>query len=162
MTEAIDRSRDLGRRLQALGDDPAARGKALSVVIGSLGELAVVQSIAGAMPRPDHGGAALESELRTLENRLGTLDPECRAFEQLSGDRQRLAARLDDALKAQADSQADAARRLVGAARSGDLERIAELGKHATSPELARAVADARGTDAALIATVAEMGGSRP
>jgi hypothetical protein len=158
MTSMLQRRAELQARLAALGDDQAERARSVSVVVGTLGELAVVESVASAMPAPsDFGASALEAQIRALDSRLAGLDPETRQYEQLSGDRQRLQARLGDARKAQAGSQADAARRLVAEASSGSLEHIAQLQPHVSHPDLASALATARGVDEHFIATVGEM-----
>jgi hypothetical protein len=159
---ALNSRADLMERLQALGDDKAARARAITAVVTSTGDMAVVQSVAGRMIAPDHGVSRIEAAIRDLDSRLSGLDPDCRAFEQLSGDRQRLQSALEDARKARAGSQTDLARGLVQKASEGSLEHCSELQSHVGGlPELSKALATARGADEHLIAVVAELMGDR-
>jgi hypothetical protein len=161
MVATLNSRADLRERLAELGDDRQARGKTISVVLGSLGELAVVESVAPRMMSPDFSASRLKAALRDIDSRLAGLDSETKLYRQLQDDRRELQDSLGEAQAKAEAHRTDLARRLVSEASSGSLEHCTELARYTSHPELSKALADARGQDSHLIAAVAELMGER-
>jgi hypothetical protein len=161
MTRALERRASLKERLAALGDDREARARTITAVVGVAGELAVVESVAPKMLSPDFSASRIKHALEDADARLSRLDPDSRAYKQLTADRQELQDSLQDARDRAEAHRTDLARRLVQEASGGSLEHITMLSQHVSDPELSRALAAARGGDDVLISTVAELMGER-
>jgi hypothetical protein len=157
MTQRLQERADELAFREAIGADASRRAATITAVVGTSGELAIVQTIAQALPAAGHQSAALATQLQAVESRLGGLDPDSRLHASLTAQRRTLQDQLQQARAAEADAREGQARRLVSEAASGSLPHVAELSRHAVPEPVKAALRDAMGSDEQLVAVVGEL-----
>jgi hypothetical protein len=156
--DLIGRRRSIRARLVALGEDLEARGSAVRAAVEAAGRPAVVAAIAPGMPVPERADD-VRARLLAVAAELGRTDPDTRRAAELTAEQGRLESAIGEAAgRTDADRRA-AAEDLVDRAGRGDIDGIEDLERRVIGrfPELAHALCEARGNDAQLVATLAEI-----
>lgn len=158
MAALIRRRQDVTARLAALGEDVAARARAVTTAVIAAGRLDVAAAVAPAMRVFDRATIVRERR-EAMERELATIDPDSQRAAALRDTIADTDDQMERAVQAnEADRLAEASS-LIGLACTGDMTAIAELERYCRRQytDLADALASTRGGPAQLVATIAEV-----